>query len=331
MMKALFYTGTQKSELRETREPAADDGSVVVAVSHCGICGSDMHAWHGHDPRRVPPLVLGHEAVGIALSGKYSGRRVAINPLMECGKCEACTSGAEHLCPERELIGMRVPGAFAEKVAIAEKNLYPIPDDLSFEDAALAEPLAVCVHAAHIGLERARKTPAQSSALILGGGAIGLLCALVLKNEGYGKIWIAETNPGRRSMLDTLGGLHAYDPSNVQDGPADASTDLILDAVGIGPTRKMASAKAKPGSTIVHIGLQDNSEGLDTRRITLQEIAFIGTYCYTRKDFQCALDLLAAGKISGKGWAQIRPLDQGAASFEDIHNGKAPPKIILEI
>ena len=92
--------------------------------------------------RRIPPLILGHEAVGIALSGKYEGKRVAINPLMECGTCEACTSGNEHLCPSRELIGMRVPGAFAEKVRVRETNLTLLPDHLGFEDAALAEPLA---------------------------------------------------------------------------------------------------------------------------------------------------------------------------------------------
>ncbi len=330
-MRALYYTGTQQSELRTTPDPVAEDGMVVVAISHCGICGSDMHAWHGHDARRIPPLILGHEAVGIALGGKYKNQRVAINPLMECGTCEACTSGSEHLCPDRELIGMRVPGAFAEKIAVAEKNLYPIPDHLSFAEAALAEPLAVCVHAVRIGLKRLAKDPGKAEALVLGGGAIGLLTALVLKNEGFGKIRIGETNAGRRALLGKLGGIDPFDPANPGEAPADSSADLVLDAVGIGPTRKTASAKIKPGGTIVHIGLQDNSEGLDTRRITLQEIAFIGTYCYTRRDFADALTMLADGRISGKGWAEIRDLDQGAVSFEDIHNGKAPPKIILEM
>jgi threonine dehydrogenase-like Zn-dependent dehydrogenase len=131
--------------------------------------------------------------------------------------------------------------------------------------------------------------------------------------------------------LENLGGMTPYDASKPEQGPGDSSVELVLDAVGIGPTRKTGSAKVKPGGTIVHIGLQDNSEGLDTRRITLQEIAFIGTYCYTRKDFQEALNLLADGKIQGAGWAEVRNLEQGAVSFEDIHNGKAPPKIILKM
>jgi len=330
-MKALFYTGTQKSEIRQTPEPSIEDGSVVVQLSHCGICGSDMHAWHGHDARRVPPLVLGHEAVGIALNGKFEGQRVALNPLMTCGTCEPCTSGNEHLCAERELIGMRVPGAFAEKVAIKEENIFPIPDHLAFEDAALAEPLAVCVHAVSIGMKRIEKPVGEISALVRGGGAIGLWTGLVIKDLGVGKIWIGELNEGRRKTLEQFGGLSVFDASNPDEGPSDSSVELVLDAVGIGHTRRAASAKVKPGGTIVHIGLQDNNEGLDTRRITLQEIAFIGTYCYTNADFQHALDLLADGRISGKDWAEIRPLDEGAISFEDIHNGKAPPKIILKM
>ena len=128
-MRALVYTGTQLSEIRDVPTPVCDREQVVVDLAFCGICGSDMHAWHGHDERRVPPLVLGHEAVGVANDGPLQGQRVAINPLMACGACVSCLSGNEHLCAERELIGMRVPGAFAEKVAIKAQNLTTLPGD----------------------------------------------------------------------------------------------------------------------------------------------------------------------------------------------------------
>ncbi len=328
-MKALVYTDTMKTEFREEADPQALEGEVVVDLTHCGICGSDMHAWHGHDARRVPPLILGHEAVGIPRTGKFEGKRVAINPLMTCGTCLPCTSGSEHLCEKRELIGMRVPGAFAQAVAIKEKNIFEIPDHLSFDQAALAEPLAVCVHSVHIGMERLKKPASESSAIILGGGAIGLLCALVLQNQGITNLWIGETNPLRREMLAKVLKAKPYDPINEKPGIDHA--DLILDCVGSGHTRKAASELALPGGTIVHVGLQDSNEGLDTRRITLQEIAFIGTYCYTNKDFQEALDLLADGKVTRDGWSEIRPLKEGIQGFEEIHNGTAPPKIILEI
>jgi len=325
-MKALVYTDTMQTEFRDEHDAIAGAGEVVVDLSHCGICGSDMHAWHGHDERRVPPLILGHEAVGIARSGKFAGQRVAINPLMTCGRCDFCTSGNEHLCASRELIGMRVPGAFAQAVAIREENLYSIPEHLSFDEAALAEPLAVCVHAAKLGLARLGHT--DVSAVVLGGGAIGLLTAMVLSHYGIKDIQIAETNALRRKTLSKVTSAKPYNP--IEEQP-NQGVDLVLDCVGAGVTRKAACEIVKPGGTIIHVGLQDNNEGIDTRRITLQEIAFIGAYCYTNADFQEALDMLADKHISRQGWSEIRPLSEGGNGFEDIHNGKAAPKIILEI
>ena len=337
-MKALVYTGTCQSEIREVDLPVPGDNQVIVDLAFCGICGSDMHAWHGHDERRVPPLVLGHEAVGVVRSGPLAGKRVAINPLMICGTCEFCQSGAEHLCASRELIGMRVPGALAQQLVINADNLSVIPDHLPFHEAALAEPLACSVHAVQLACDLAnldnRSKNKECMIVILGGGAIGLLSALVFEAYGYGNIWIAETNPLRRAMLEDAGNMRAYDPlapAGAETGPALGHADILLDAVGSGATRASASQLVRPGGVMVHIGLQNNDEGLDTRRITLQEITFKGTYCYRNDDFSEALSLLANGSISGKGWAEIRPLDAGAAAFVDIDQGKAPPKIILEI
>ncbi len=181
-MKALVYTGTNASEIRDVAAPVAADGQSVIDLSFCGICGSDMHAWHGHDERRIPPLVLGHEAVGTALTGPLAGKRVAINPLMSCNDCDFCDSGNHHLCTSRELIGMRYPGAFAEQVMIPESNLTRLDDHLSFQDAALAEPLAVAVRT--VGVAESGGATRDSRSVILGGGAIGLLCAKVMKAGG---------------------------------------------------------------------------------------------------------------------------------------------------
>jgi threonine dehydrogenase-like Zn-dependent dehydrogenase len=327
-MRALVYTGTQLSEIRDVPTPVCDRDQVVVDLAFCGICGSDMHAWHGHDERRVPPLVLGHEAVGVANDGPLQGQRVAINPLMACGACVSCLSGNEHLCAKRELIGMRVPGAFAEKVAIKAQNLTILPDDLSFVEAALAEPLACSVHAVRLALQHADDDRA-ATIVILGGGAIGLLAGKVFLAYGYHNIWIAEPNLLRRSMLEKLGNFNAYDPTKSNQCPQNV--DMIIDAVGSGTTRRTASAMVRPGGVIVHIGLQDNVDGLDARRITLQEITFKGTYCYRNDDFAEALRLLHDGAVSGSGWVDVRPLTDGAKAFQDIHNGTAPPKIILDI
>jgi 2-desacetyl-2-hydroxyethyl bacteriochlorophyllide A dehydrogenase len=326
-MKALVYTGTQRSEIRDIDLAPAGPGQVVVDLAFCGICGSDMHAWHGHDERRVPPLILGHEAVGTVVDGALAGERVAINPLMTCGTCAPCQSGDEHLCAVRELIGMRVAGAFAEKLVIDQRNLSVIPDHLAFDQAALAEPLACAVHAVRLGMDLAG-ADRDAAVVVLGGGAIGLLSALVCAAYGYHRIWIAETNPLRRAKLERAGPVRGFDP--LTGGPDLAAVDLLIDAVGSGVTRRYASQLVRPGGAIIHIGLQDNEPGLDTRRLTLQEISFRGTYCYRRDDFAEALRLLAEGVISGAGWAEIRPLDDGAAAFVDIHEGRAPAKIILE-
>jgi len=327
-MRALVYTGTQQSEIRDVPVPDCAAGQAVIDLAFCGICGSDMHAWHGHDERRVPPLVLGHEAVGIVASGAFEGRRVAVNPLMTCGSCHSCVSGNEHLCAQRELIGMRVPGAFAEKVAITERNLTLLPDDLPFVEAALAEPLACSVHAVRLAMQHA-DNDRKARIIVLGGGAIGLLAGLVFADYGYSNIWIAETNLLRRNMLEKLGNFQCYDPR--QPAGCPDQVDMIIDAVGSGVTRRTASGLVRPGGVIVHIGLQDNLDGLDARRITLQEITFKGTYCYRNDDFAEALRLLHDGAVRGAGWVDVRPLGDGAAAFEDIHNGAAPPKIILDI
>ena len=326
-MKALVYTGTMQSEIRDVEPTAAEAGQVVVNVHQCGVCGSDMHAWHGLDERRIPPLILGHEAVGTATSGQFAGQRVVINPLMSCGECSSCLSGQEHLCGSRELLGMRIPGAFAEQVVIREQNLTPISDNLKDADAALAEPLACAVNAVQLAVNHISDPDAIVH--VLGGGAIGLLCAKVLLHKGFKHIFIAETNPLRRKMLEQLDDVLAYDPT--QDIPHAEKIDIIVDAVGSGKTRALSSAAVRPGGVISHIGLQDSEAGLDTRRITLQQILFTGSYCYSRLEFAEAVNLLEIGRITSDGWSEIRELDDGASAFIDIHDGKAPPKIILNI
>jgi threonine dehydrogenase-like Zn-dependent dehydrogenase len=327
-MKALVYTATETIDLRDLAMPEPSKGQSLIAVSHCGICGSDMHAWHGKDPRRVPPLVLGHEAVGTVIAGGMEGARVAINPLMTCGDCHACATGREHLCPQRELIGMRVPGAFAEYVAIDTRNLTPLPDDLPFARAALAEPLACALHSVRIGFERGQERPEALDAVVLGGGAIGLLAALVLRAQDVRSLRIAEPNAPRRRALDAIFPGAAYDPTG-PDAPLPGETALVIDAVGSGRTRQAASALVAPGGVIVHVGLQDSAEGLDTRRLTLQEVTLLGSYCYTAADFAAALAFLRAGVIDPDGWSEIRGLATGAQSFRDIDEGRAPAKIIL--
>ena len=139
-MKALVFTAEQEMTFRDEAPPNPGPGDALIAVESVGICGSDMHAYLGHDDRRVPPLILGHEAVGRVLEGDNPGQRVVLNPLITCGKCSDCLSGRQNLCAERDLIGMYRAGAFAEQIAIPEANLIPVPEDMNAAKAALTEP-----------------------------------------------------------------------------------------------------------------------------------------------------------------------------------------------
>ena len=310
-----------QSEIREVPDPEPGQGEVLVDLAYCGLCGSDMHGWHGQDARRVPPLVLGHEAVGTVASGPMAGQRVAVNPLVSCGECPECLNANEHLCRSRQLLGLHRQGAFAERLAIGETNLYPIGDGLEFETAVLAEPLACAVHAVRVGpVDRIDREVA-----ILGGGAIGLLAANVYRHLGFRNVSIAEKNPKRRKALAKLGLAEVFDPAESSPG----EVDIVFDAVGKGATRAASSALARPGGTIVHIGLEDELEGLDTKRITLQEITFTGTYAYRNSDFDEALAMLDGGAVDPEGWTEYRPLAKGPDAFHAVHEGRAPAKIVM--
>lgn len=328
-MRTLLYTGPNQMELTDLPAPQPAAGEVLVAVHAVGICGSDMHAYHGHDDRRPAPLVLGHEAAGIVAEGPRKGQAVAINPLVVDPECPASIAGRPHLSPTRAIISMPPrPGAFAEYVTIPERNLLPIPDGLSMRDAALAEPVAVSWHAVRIGLERLGQ--AAPRVLVQGAGAIGVAAALVARHMGAASIHVAEPHAGRRATLAPEPGIDTFDPTSHDPG-ADAF-DLVIDAVGAKATRADASRLVRPGGVIVHVGLLPGQDGYDIRRITLQEICVTGSYCYTPQDFADALAALGAGALGALGWVETRALEDGAQAFADLDSGQVDAaKIVLQV
>jgi len=326
-MKALVYTGPESLDYREAPEPEPG-GDALIRVAHVGICGSDMHAWAGHDDRRPAPLILGHEVSGTVVAGPGAGRRVTVNPLVTCGACDECRSGRDNLCASRQIISMPPrEGAFAEMLAMPPGNLIPIPDGVPTEKAALTEPLACGWHAVRLAEHALGRPIGEARCLVLGGGAVGLGAALVLGARGAPEIHIAETNPARRAIVSGAGDFRVYDPTAV-DGPG--AVDLAIDAAGFEITRATASAAVRPGGAILHIGLGSAAGGLDIRRMTLQEITFIGTYTYSAADFRDTAEAMFAGRLGALDWPEIRPLSEGARAFADIRAGRAAaPKIIL--
>jgi threonine dehydrogenase-like Zn-dependent dehydrogenase len=323
-MKALVYDGPKAVSYREVPDPIPSQDNVLIKIKAVGICGSDMHAYLGHDERRPAPLILGHEAAGTISGGDRDGERVTINPLVSCGTCWACCKGRENICPNRQIISMPPrEGAFAQYVTMPEQNLVIVPSDYSLQKAALVEPLAVGWHTAKLAVHSI-DINMEKRALIIGGGAIGLATALALRAMGIDDIVISEFNPLRREYLQE------HIDAKVVEKTED-SFPIVIDAVGFGTTRAVASQLVSPGGVIAHVGLGDNADGLDIRRFTLQEITFIGTYTYTAQDFKDTAEALFTGRLGLLEWIERRPLSEGEDSFKDLlGNNVAAPKIVLE-
>ncbi len=325
-MKALVYTGPETLDYRDVPDALPGEEEHLIRVESVGICGSDMHAYLGHDERRPAPLILGHEAAGVITGGPRDGQRVTINPLVTCGTCRACRAGQDNLCPERQIISMPPrEGAFAELVAMPEGNLVPVPDDVPLSKAALAEPIACGWHTVRLSLA---VMGGAERALVLGGGAIGVGAALSLKAQGVNDALIVEPNAPRRRFLELRCGLPAVTPDQVPE----AAYDIVIDGVGFEATRAQASALVRPGGVIGHIGLGQAAGGLDIRRMTLQEVTFIGTYTYTAQDFRDTAQAIFEGRLGPLDWTECRALAEGAKGFADIRAGLvASPKIILTL
>jgi len=327
-MKALVYTAEKEVQFRDEPAPEPGPGEVVVAIDAVGICGSDMHAYLGYDPRRVPPLILGHEAVGRVVDGPAAGPAVVINPLIACGHCDECQGGRENLCEKREIIGMYRPGTLAERVAVPARNLIEIPEDMDPAHAALTEPAATALHAVNLAGKVAHRPVSESRALVIGGGSVGLFAAMALRDQGALEIHLAETNPLRRRTVESTGACRVVDP--VSDPARDSSFEIVVDAVGGKLSREAAIAAVRPGGVVMHIGLLDNEGGIDVRRMTLQEISLIGTYTYTPVDLRATIKKLRCGAFGDLGWVEKRSLSDGARAFDDLLHGRsAAPKIVL--
>ncbi len=328
-MKALVYTNPNEMQLLERPYPESAEGEVVLRIDAVGICGTDLHAYHGHDPRRKPGLVMGHEFAGTVADGPRTGRRVTGNPLIACGVCDYCEQGRNNLCSNRTAVGMTRPGAFAEYMSIPAQCLIELPDGMSALRAALAEPAATALHAVNLSMRALCRPLPECRTLVLGGGAIGLLCALLLRSYGARDVVLAETNPMRRASAERHAGCMTYDPGAA--AATSSAFDHVIDAVGAKGTRNAALAAIKPGGVILHIGLQDQASEIDMRRLTLAEIALIGTYGYTTADLRTTVAALHNNVFGDLAWVEGRRLDDGAAAFADLHHGRtAAAKVVLQ-
>ena len=332
-MQALVYTGIQRLTYREEKNPKEVSGESIVKVHASGICGSDMHAYHGKDERRNPPLILGHEVSGTIQNGKNKDKNVVLNPLISCDKCDYCKNKIEHLCPKRSMVGMSKPfqreGGLAEYISIPDNNVHIIPKGLNAKEAALTEPTAVAVHAVLLGEKNLRKPLSECRVLIQGAGAIGLLCGLVLNKEKNCKN-IVMSDPNKLRLMECSNYLDAKFVNPKDKEINENGFDLIFDTVGLEISRQQAILTIAPGGTIIHVGLTQPSGTFNFRKLTIQEVTVVGTYCYTNSDFVHSIDILEKKVLGSLNWIEYRDLKVGAEAFKQIHDGTCvAPKIIL--
>lgn len=330
-MKALVYTEPGRVEVQQRPEPAAGAGEVLVRVAATGICGSDVHGFLGKSARRKPGLVLGHEAVGVVASvGAETGaagaallnRRVAVNPLISCMRCEACATGRHSVCSAWRLLGLdTTAGAFADFVALPMRNVTLLPDSVSDAEAVMIEPLANAVHLLSHAPVHAGMFP---TAVIFGGGTLGAAILAVARARGIRVLAVVEINPLRAKAAEELGAERVLNPKTA-DVPAEIlkmtggrGVDLALDAVGMEITRQGCAACVTRGGTVLLLGLDQGPTTLDFLDLVRREVRLQCSYAYSEKDFAAAFDLVARKVVNFTLWTDVLPMSDAQRAFEKL-------------
>lgn len=320
-MRALVYTHPEKVEMQDRAKPVAGPGEAEIAVELSGICGSDMSGFLGHSPRRKPPLTLGHELIG----RRRDGKRVVVNPLISCGKCPNCLAGAQNLCMAWKLLGLdRTEGSFAEFVALPEKQVFEVPDELPSRRAVLAEPLANIVH-----LFRISSPPPLFRLAIVGAGTMGALSLQVGKRMGARDILCVDVNPDRLVAMRQLGAaatVQASSDGGVPDQLTDVDFDLVIDASGSAAARQTAFNLCRPGGQVALLGMMQQSSEIDFVTSIRKEHRVVMSFAYTPADFRSALSLLIAKEIDLDAWTETMRLEEGQSAFEKMT--RSPGRIL---
>lgn len=324
-MNALFYPAWDQLEMREVAEPTPRPGEVVVKVAAVGICGSELHGFVTHAPRRTPPLIMGHEfcgtveALGEGVTGVRPGDRVVVNSVISCGRCEDCLDGHSHLCREGEVFGMKRSGGFAEFCAVPATTLLPLPENVSLLQAALTEPLANGVHALSLTCQRFPET-----VVIFGAGTIGLLALQVVKASGALKLVAVDISDARLEEARRLGADEVFNSRKSEVVAAvraltrGRGADIAVDAVGAAETRHAAVMATRPGGEIVWLGLHDDPTQVSGFAVVLGERRILGSFAVTPGNLRTALGLLAQGKVELSPWVRSFPLAEGARVFRQL-------------
>ena len=331
VMKALVLTKYNHLELADLPIPAVKSGEILVRVAACGICGSDVHGYDGSSGRRIPPIVMGHEAAGVVaeagpdVQNFKPGDRVTFDSTISCGKCPFCVRGEINLCDFREVLGVscgdyRRAGAFAEYVAVPARIAYKLPDNLGFADAAMLEAVAVAVHAVEItGVSRGSKV------LVVGAGTIGVLLLQCLRAAGCTAVVIADVDETRLALARRLGANEVFLggddlPSRIRELTGGCGVDVAMEAVGKEESINIAIDCVRKGGSVGLVGNIAPRVNLPLQKVVARQIRLQGC-CASAGEYPRAIELLASGAVQVKPLiSAVRPLEEGPQWFARLHS-----------
>jgi len=342
-MRALLLSGYKTLSVVEMPTPEIGDDDVLVRVRACGICGSDIHGYDGSTGRRIPPLVMGHEAAGViervgrGVQGFEPGERVSFDSTVSCGTCHFCRRGQINLCDNRTVLGVscgdyRRHGAFAEYVAVPSRILYKLPDSLPFERAALIESVSIAVHAV------SRHVPKpDDTVVVVGSGMIGLLVIQVLKDKGTRNIVAVDVDPRKLVLAQRMGATRTLNPKDndvpaaVRDVTGGRGADVSFEVVGHGDTVLSAIRSLRKGGTIVLVGNLSPTVELPLQDVVSREISVLGS-CASSGEIPECIDLLARGVVDVDPIISLKAsLDEGPELFARLYGGdKNLMKVIIQ-
>jgi L-iditol 2-dehydrogenase len=330
-MKALLLKEYKQLEITEMPDPAPGPEDVLVRIKACGICGSDVHGYDGHTGRRIPPLVMGHEASGIVESVGaraqqfHPGDRVTFDSTVYCGKCFFCRRGEINLCDNRNVLGVscgdyRRHGAFAEFVVVPELIVYKLPDSLSFERAALIEAVSIAFHAVNI-------TPRKmgDSVVVVGAGMIGQLVVQTIRRAGCGKLIAVDIEDSKLDMALKFGadaGINASLPdlrAQILEATQGRGADLAFEAVGADAPFQTAVSSLRKGGILTLIGNLSPKVEMPLQQIVTREITLLGS-CASAGEYPACIELMARGAIDVRPFmSACAPLAEGPSWFERLY------------
>ena len=342
-MKALVLTAPSQLAFTDFPTPIPADDEVLLRIHACGICGSDIHGWDGSTGRRRPPLIMGHEAAGeIVAIGSHverwrPGDRVTFDSTISCGACPYCARGEVNLCDHRRVVGVapaeyRQHGAFAEFLAVPARILYALPAGLTYQQAAMVEPVSIAIHA----VQRVRLAP-NATAVVVGTGMIGLFVIQALRWAGATRIIAVDLADNRLTLARELGATDTL-RSDRSDVPAEVArltggngADVALEVVGVSATLNLALASVRRGGSVVLVGNLAAKTDFPLQSVVTRELTLHGT-CASAGEYPLCLDLIARGVIRVEPMiSAVAPLTDGAAWFKKLSapGGAQTMKVIL--